>query len=123
MPLGCASSVVSSQHTPTKAVRLDPDYEWRCLIMEKKVAITQLLHDEYRDAKSQIEAINSLLLQKAIQELEEALALCQGRERSAMCCTVWRCVCACLCRLIILIFKSLKFRSLDHHMSRKSYAP
>ena len=56
----------ANNDTPTKWVRIDPDYEWLLhlvfFIIDHKIAITQLLHDDVRDVKSQLEAIYSLRL-------------------------------------------------------------
>ena len=66
----------ANNDTPTKWVRIDPDYEWllHCcyFIVDPKIAITQLLHDDIRDVKSQIEAIHSLRFVPS-KEVSEAL--------------------------------------------------
>ena len=51
-------------NTNVKWVRIDPYYDCLCHIVfygiSRRHAITQLLHDEVRDVKSQIEAISCL---------------------------------------------------------------
>ena len=66
----------ANNDTPTKWVRIDPDYEWLLhlsyFIMDHRIAITQLLHDDIRNVKSQIEAIHSLRIVPS-KDVSEAL--------------------------------------------------
>ena len=68
----------AKNETPTKWLRIDPDYEWLfhiiCCIQPRHIAITQLLYDDVRDVKSQMEAIASLRLSPS-KDTSEALLM------------------------------------------------